>query len=117
VLALMSRRPARRGIWSGWHTLGSLSVDQVYVYPPRVFTLTAVNPMTTEEISQEIVRLMNRGAAVRQSCRVALKDGTSFEGAPFSLQIGGPNTMTSQFIADGEIIPRVVRLDEIASIT
>ena len=45
-----------------------------------------------------------------------MKDNTSFNGVPFSLQLGTQKAVLAQFIADGEVAPRVVRLDEIASI-
>jgi hypothetical protein len=57
------------------------------------------------------------GAGIIQSARVSLKDGTGFNWVPFSLAVGPHRTMEVRFITDGEAAPRVVRLDEIASIT
>ena len=45
-----------------------------------------------------------------------MTDGQAFNGVPFSLQFGGQDALVVQFIADGEALPRVVRLDEIASV-
>ena len=59
---------------------------------------------------------MNRGPGSQQPSRIALKDGITFNGVPFSLQFGSQNALVVQFIADGEAAPRVVGLDEIASI-
>ena len=117
VLAIMARYPGRLGMRHGGRTLGALSVDQVYVYPPRVFSFTPANPMTTEDVGKEIFRLMNRGPGLLNSSPVALKDGTGFNGVPFSFQFGSQNAVVVSFIADGEPAPRVVRLDEIASIS
>jgi hypothetical protein len=116
VLTVMTRSPGRLATRFGGKTLGSMAVDQVYIYPAHVYTLTQPNPMTAEEIGREIVRLMNRGPGILQPSRVTRKDGTSFNGVPFSLQSGIQNAVVVQFVADREATPRVVRLDEIASI-
>ena len=44
------------------------------------------------------------------------EDGTAFNGVPFSIELGTQRAMVVRFIEDGEAAPRVVRLDEIASI-
>lgn len=116
VLALMARHPGRLATRSGGKVLGSMAVDQVYIYPTHVFTFTQANPMTTEEVGREILRLMNRGPGILQPSRVTLKDGTTFNGVPFSFQLGSQNAVFVSFIADGEAAPRIVRLDEIASV-
>ena len=116
VLAVMSRNPGRLATRFRGETLGSLAVEQTYIYPAHLFTFTQPNPMTTEDMSREILRLMIRGAGNLQPSRVALKDGTSFDGVPFSLELGTQKALVVQFIADREAAPRVVRLDEIASI-
>ncbi len=116
VLAFMTSHPERLAARSGGKTLGSMAFEQTYIYPPHFFTFGQVNPMTTEDVGREIVRLMNRGSGTFQPSRVALKDGTSFNGVPFSLQLGSQKAVVAQFIADGEAVPRVIRLDDIASI-
>lgn len=117
VLAITARYPGRLATRYGGRILGSMSVDQVYIYPPSNFTFTQVNPMTTEDISRELVRLMNRGAGLHQPSRVGLKDGTTFSGVPFSIELGPQNVMLVRFIVDGELAPRIVQLDDIASIS
>lgn len=117
VLAITARYPGRLATRLGSRMLGALTVDQTYVYPPHTFTFTHVNPMTTEDISREILRLMNRGPGILQPSRVGLKDGAVFSGVPFSLELGSQNAMIVRFVADGEAAPRLVRLDDIASIT
>jgi hypothetical protein len=72
--------------------------------------------MTTEDIGREILRLMNRGPGILQPSRVTLKDGTAFNGVPFSLQLGSQTPLVVQFIEDEKLAPRVVQLDEIAAI-
>jgi hypothetical protein len=116
VLAIMARHPGRLATRFGGQTLGTTEVEQTYIYPAHFFTFTQANPMTTEDVGREILRLMNRGPAILQPSRVTLKDGTSFNGAPFSLETGNQQAMVVKFIAHGEAAPRVVRLDEIASI-
>lgn len=117
VLAITARHPGRLATRYGGRVLGSMSVEQVYIYPPRTFTFSEVNPMTTEDISRELLRLMNRGPGILQSSRIGLNDGTTFSGVPFSLELGPQNAMVVRFVADGEAAPRVVRLDDIASIS
>ncbi len=116
VLAIMARHPGRLATRYGGKTLGSMAIEQVYIYPSHVFTFTQANPMTTEDVGREILRLMNRGPGILQPSRVTLKDGTTFNGVPFSFQYGSQNAVVVSFVADGEVAPRVVRLDEIASI-
>ncbi|MFM7318201.1 MAG: hypothetical protein ACKO5E_14750, partial [bacterium] len=69
VLSIMDRYPGRSSMRYGGTLLGSLEVEHVYIYPSNVFTISQVLPMTTEEVSQAILRLMNRGPGVLQpSC-------------------------------------------------
>jgi hypothetical protein len=116
VIAVMVRHPGRLATRFGSKTLGSMTVEQIHIYPSHYFSFGQVNPMTTEDVGREIVRLMNRGAGTLQPSRVTLRDGTSFDGVPFSLQLGNQNSVVAQFITDGEATPRVIRMDEIASI-
>ena len=60
---------------------------------------------------------MNRGPDILQPSRVTLKDGTAFNGVPFSLELGPQRALMTRFLADGEAAPRVIRLEEIASIS
>jgi hypothetical protein len=115
VLAMMARNPGR--LATGGTTLGSMAVEQTIIYPPHFFTFKQANPMTTEDIGREILRLMNRGPGIFNPTRVALKDGTAFNGVPFSFEVGTQRAMLVRFIAEGEPAPRVVRLDEIGSIS
>ena len=116
VLAIVARNPGRLVNRFKDTTLGPLDVDQTYIYAPHFFTFTQANPMTSEEIGRELLRLMNRASGVLQPSRVSLKDGTAFDGVPISLQYGVRNSLVVQFIADGQASPRVERLDEIAAI-
>lgn len=104
--------------WLGEKRLGAVNFDQVYLYPLNLFTLPQVTPMTTEEIGQEILRLMNRGANVLlQPSHISLKDGTAFSGVPISLRVLSPKrSLVAQFVAEGEPFPRDVELEEIASV-
>ena len=116
LLATMARHPGRFSTRFGGKTLGSMAVEQIYIYPPQAFTTAQANPMTTEDIGREILRLMNRGPGILQSSRVTLRDGTAFQGLPFSLQLGSQQAPIVQFIEDGQLAPRVVPLGEITSI-
>lgn len=116
LLAIMARHPGRFSTRFGGKTLGSMAVEQTYIYPPHIFTITHANQMTTEDIGREILRIMNRGPGILQSSRVTLKDGTAFQGVPFSLQLGSQKALLVQFIENEQLAPRIVPLDEIASI-
>ncbi len=116
VLAAMARYPGRLGTRFGGNSLGSMAIEQIHIYPAESFTFTQRNPMTSEDVGREIFRLMNRGPSILQPSRVILKDGTEFSGVPFSVDLGTQRAMEVRFIADGEAAPRVIRLDEIASI-
>ncbi len=116
VLAVMAHHPGWSASRFVGKTLGSMEIDQAYIYPPQFFTFTQANPMTIEDIGREILRLMNRGPGTLQPSRITLKDGTSFNGVPFALELGTQRAMVVRFVADGEAAPRVVRLDEIAAI-
>jgi len=116
VLAVMARHHGRLGTWYGGRTLGSMSVEQTFIYPSLYCTSTQAKSMTNEDINREILRLMNRGPGILLPSRVTLKDGTTFNGVPFSFQFGSQNALVVQFVADGEPVPRVLRLDEIATI-
>lgn len=116
VLALMARYPGR--YFSGAATLGSMPVDQVFIYPTSAFTFTQPIPMTSEEIGREMIRLMNRGPGILKWSQVTLKDGTAFRGVPSSVQsvsVGNQSTIVVRFLVDEAT--REVRLDEIASIS
>lgn len=117
VSAIMNRYPGRLPTRYSGRILGSMSVEQVYIYPPNNFTFTHVDPMTTDDLTHELVRLMNRGPGFHQPSRVELKDGTIFSGVPFSIEVGPQKVMVVRFTADGEPSPRIIELDEIASIT
>lgn len=116
VLAIMARHPGRLVTRYGGNSLGSMAVEQVYIYPAHVFTFTQASPMTSEEVGRQILRLMNRGPGFVQPSRVSLKDGTTFNGVPCSFNFGDQNVVVVSFIVDEEVRPRVVRLDGIASI-
>ncbi len=47
---------------------------------------------------------------------MTLKDGSTFNGVPFGLQMGTGRAMIVQFLADGEPAPRFIPADEIVSI-
>ena len=89
--------PSPRMCWRSWLVIragwpraarpsGRSAVEQTIHLPPHFFTFTQANPMTTEDIGREILRLMNRGPGILQPSRVTLKDGTAFNGVPFALK-------------------------------
>ncbi len=65
--------------------------------------------MVREHVVRELILLMNRGPGTLQPSRATLKDGSSFEGIPFSSQMGSRHrAMVVQFTDNAEPFPRVV---------
>ena len=116
ILAAMPSDPGWLTSRYNGHSLCIDDFEQTYIYPARFFKFTPNSTMTTEDVGQAILRLMSRGSGTLDPSRVDLKDGTTFKGVPFSLQLGSQKALEAQFIADGEAAPRVVRVDQIASI-
>jgi len=114
--ALELAAPYPRRMVFGDYMLGSLRAEQSIIYPSAVFNMNPANPMTSEDISREILRLMSQGSQPILPSHVTLKDGTTFNAVPFSLELGNKRSMIVRMLADGEIAPRTVPLDEIASI-
>jgi hypothetical protein len=102
VLAAMSRHPGQSLVTNTTMQYWS-DIDEEIIYPARVFTFTQANPMTSDEIARELVRLMNRGPGILQPSRVTLKDGTTFNGVPFALELGPQNAMMARFVADASV--------------
>ncbi|HEY5313025.1 MAG TPA: hypothetical protein VIK18_10920 [Pirellulales bacterium] len=92
------------------------NIEEGWMYRTSRHSSAMANQMTTEEVAREVVRLMNRGPGILAPSHVTLKDGTVFSGVPFSLQLGSQQAMVVQFVVDHEHAPRVLQLDEIASI-
>lgn len=115
VLAVMKRHPDRSRVWRA-QEIETAAEDRIHIYPARYFTFSQPNPMTSDQVVQEIVQLMRRGPSAALPLRVVLKDGVSFNGSPFSLQSFSPNALSAQFIVENETMPRTCRVDEIASI-
>ncbi len=116
VIAIQEKHPGRLATWYGGKKLGSMSVDRVYLYPPHVYKVESRHAMSSEDIGHKVLRLMGRGPGILEPSFVVLKNGDSFRGVPFSIQFGTANAVMVSFVADGEAAPRVLRLDEIASV-
>lgn len=116
VLAVMAKHTGRMPTWLGNRELGMVAVEQVYLYPPHLFTFTQANPMTQDEIGRKLLELMSRGPGILQPSRITLRDGSEFDGVPFSLDVGPARTVEVSFVEDGEQSPRVVLIDEISSV-
>jgi hypothetical protein len=116
VLATLARFPGRIATRLGGTQLGGVPIEEAYIYPSYLFSVPGSGPMTQDEVLRELFRLMNRGTGVVPPSRITLKDGAAFTGVPFSIQSGSHRPMVIQFIAEGEPSPRVLGIDEIASI-
>ncbi len=108
VLPFLAKYPNR--------TSAQFGGEPAYMYPRDRYSFSQVSAMTTEQIGNELVRLMNLGSISRKSTRVTMKDGISFNGVPFSLELGSEKAVVAKFVADGKTAPIVIRLDEISTI-
>ena len=116
VLAFLARSPAAIATRIGGGRLGGVSIDEAYVYPAYFFSPPGSGPMTQDEVLLELFRLMNRGTGSVPASKVTLTDGSAFTGVPFSIQSASHRPLIIQFVAEGEFSPRVLGIDEIASI-
>ncbi len=116
VLAILARFHGAIATRLSGKQLGGVSVEEAYIYPAYLFSAQGAGPMTQDEVLGELFRLMNRGPGSVPASRITLRDGTTFTGAPFSIQSGSHRSMVIQFVAEGELAPRVLGIDEIASI-
>ena len=114
VIAASERHPGK-SFWLRNARLGRTNLDLAYIYAAHWFTPTHPNPMTLADVSQEIMRRFLSESPQNQTARVALKDGTTFNGTPFEVR-RDRDGVAVQFIAEDELPPRSVRLDDIASI-
>ena len=116
VLATLARFHGAIATRLSGKQLGGVSVEEAYIYPAYLFSAQGAGPMTQDEVLGELFRLMNRGPGSVPASRITLKNGTTFTGVPFSIQSDSHRPMIIQFVAEGELAPRVLGIDEIASI-
>jgi hypothetical protein len=70
--------------------------------------------MTHDDVKKTMLDLMSR-TGPRPSSVVTLQDGSTFQGIPFGIEVS-ENLMNAKFIDDSSHLPRVVPVDQIASI-
>ncbi|SIO62656.1 hypothetical protein SAMN05444166_7111 [Singulisphaera sp. GP187] len=116
VLSILSRHPSRLALRYGGKQLGSMTIEEAYVYPEHFYEIGDRRQMTKEDVLRELVSLMNRGPGILHPSKIALRNGDTFQGLPFSIQLGSNQRSVIQFVADGEFAPRIVDVDDIASI-
>ena len=111
VLDLIEQYPGQLPIRSRWGGLGDVSALESFLYPPIAKTPPDQQPSRPGEVVQKVVGLMSRTGAMRPS-HVALRDGTSFLGVPFGLELGGGG-MQVKFAVEGLQPPRVCPVEAI----
>jgi hypothetical protein len=111
AIAVRDRHPGRRLIRYPGDRLGSVSVEEAYIYP-RVG-----GPMTPGEILQTLVDLSNRPAAapVRPSV-IRLRDGTTLTAliTGFNLQL--PGSLTIQTLDPSSNRKRQIAVEDVVNI-
>lgn len=117
VLTMMARHSGRLALRSNDKIVGSMPVAQLYIYPAHLFSSSIAKAMTTEEIGQAILRLMNRGAGKSQPTQVTMKNGSIFRGIPYSIRHDTKQkAVIVSFIDEDASSSRDERLDDIASL-
>jgi hypothetical protein len=94
--------------------LGNLAALEAYLYPPKALEPSSQQPLTPQEVAQKVVELMGRTGQVRPS-RVTLRDGTTFLGVPFGLELNG-GTLVVKFVVEGPESPRAYPAETIKTI-
>jgi hypothetical protein len=116
VTNLLTRHPGRLPIRFGGKRLGHMIINDAYIYPVGITETQTPGSMTRDQVLQELFRLMTCGTSSVAPSKIVLKNGSTFTGAPFSIQSDRQRPVIIQFVADGELAPRVLGIDEIASI-
>jgi len=114
-----SFRPRQLGrrLWRlGGPELAGTPIDEAFLYPRPQLAEDASSGMQRDAIIHELFRLLSGDSGTRHKSTVLLKDGESFTGVPFSIQSSTRGPMV-QFVTEGELAPRVLGIDEIASIS
>ncbi len=52
AIAIMDRFPGRSATWSGSKSLGSMTVEQTFIYPCDIFKCSQAHSMSTEDIDR-----------------------------------------------------------------
>ena len=81
----ISHRPPLKPTIYGGSKLGSISIDQAYVYPPLSRSQSIGPQMTGDEVIQKIHDLMKRRGAI-QPATVYPKNGSAFHGIPIGIE-------------------------------
>jgi len=115
IVRITANRSPRVSTHYNGSVLGNQSIDAAYIYPKYLFDRAGVARMTAEEVMREVFRLMNRGPGPLAPSRVVLNDGSSFDGVPFSIDLGTQRIPEIKFVVGNEP-PRIVPAAEIASI-
>ena len=116
VLGVLKRHNGRLATRFEGKQLGGMTIEDAYIYPSDFLGVKAPGPMTQEELFLELFRLLSRAPGSQLPAKVTLQDGSTFDGTPFSIQSGIHQSPVVQFIAEGEQTPRILDIDDIASI-
>jgi hypothetical protein len=111
-----TRHPGRLPARYAGKQLGDTTIEEAYIYPSIASGTQVPGSMSQDEVLHELFRLMSSETGSVSPSKITLKNGATFTGAPFSIQSNSQRPMTIQFVAEGELAPRVLGIDEIASI-
>ena len=114
LLELQRRHGGRTPVRLQSVRLGDVAALEVYLYPSLVPTPAGQQPLTSQEVIQKIVELMGRTGQVKPS-RVVLKDGATFVGVPFGIELSGGKTYV-KFAVDGPNPPLAYPAEAIRAI-
>jgi len=114
VRRLLRKSKSRDPIHFRGSHLGNIAIEEAYLYPLAVAAATTDTEMAQHEIMETVLEKMT-GHEMAQPSRVLLRDGTSFYGFPFGLEISN-NVMTAKFLDQQSQMPRVVPLPDIINV-
>ncbi len=100
--------------WVQLTRLGDVAALEAYLYPPIATDGLVQQPLAPKEVAQKVVELMGRTGHVRPS-RVTLRDGKTFLGVPFGLELSGGH-MQVKFAVDGPEPPLAYSVEAIRTI-
>jgi len=94
--------------------LGDVAALEVYIYQEVEKPPLGQHSLNPQEVVQKVVELMSDTSHV-QPAQVALRDGTTFLGIPFALELSG-GKVHAKFAIEGFHPPRVCPVEEIRAI-
>ncbi len=109
VIAMRDRSPGRMPIHYSGVALGDLAIEDIYVYPK------ALGSMTRAEVLQTASALMSRSGYV-QPAVFTLRDGSAIRAIPINVQVREPGKVEIGLLDADTNTSRIVGADDVVNI-